>query len=47
MATATKAGYSQDLDTKQRSSKSCHFENALRQKIVGQDEAIQALATVK
>ncbi len=43
MATATKPGHSQELDTKQRSSKSCHFENALRQKIVGQDEAIQAL----
>jgi ATP-dependent Clp protease ATP-binding subunit ClpB len=43
MATAIKAGHSQELDTKQRSSKSRHFENALRQKIVGQDEAIQAL----
>jgi ATP-dependent Clp protease ATP-binding subunit ClpB len=43
MATATKAGQSEELDTRQRSSKSCHFENALRQKIVGQDEAIQAL----
>jgi ATP-dependent Clp protease ATP-binding subunit ClpB len=43
MATATKAGHSEELDTRQRSSKSCHFESALRQKIVGQDEAVQAL----
>jgi ATP-dependent Clp protease ATP-binding subunit ClpA len=31
------------LDTTKRSSTSCHFENALRQKIVGQGEAVQAL----
>jgi ATP-dependent Clp protease ATP-binding subunit ClpB len=43
MSTATKPGHCEELDTRQRSSKSCHFESALRQKIVGQDEAVQAL----
>jgi len=33
----------EELDTKKRSSTSRHFEDALRQKIVGQDEAVQAL----
>jgi ATP-dependent Clp protease ATP-binding subunit ClpB len=33
----------QKMDTNERSSTSSHFENALRQKIVGQDEAVQAL----
>src|SRR5499425_1664556 len=31
------------LDSKKRSSTACHFEEALRKKIVGQDEAVQAL----
>jgi ATP-dependent Clp protease ATP-binding subunit ClpB len=31
------------LDAKKRSSTACHFEEALRTKIVGQDEAVQAL----
>jgi len=43
MATATQSALIQELDTKSRSSASRHFEDALRQKIVGQDEAVQAL----
>jgi ATP-dependent Clp protease ATP-binding subunit ClpB len=43
MATATQSTLMQELDTKKRSSTSRHFEDALRQKIVGQDEAVQAL----
>lgn len=43
MATATQSALVQELDTKMRSSTSRHFEDALRQKIVGQDEAVQAL----
>ena len=43
MATATQSSLIQELDTKKRSSTSRHFEDALRQKIVGQDEAVQAL----
>jgi ATP-dependent Clp protease ATP-binding subunit ClpB len=43
MATATQSALSKELDPRQRSSTSCHFENALRQRIVGQDEAVQAL----
>jgi ATP-dependent Clp protease ATP-binding subunit ClpB len=43
MATATQWAHTKELDTKKRSSTSCHFEDALRQKIVGQDEAVQAL----
>jgi len=43
MATATQSTLIQELDTKKRSSTSRHFEDALRQKIVGQDEAVQAL----
>jgi ATP-dependent Clp protease ATP-binding subunit ClpB len=43
MATATHSALIQELDTKKRSSASRHFEDALRQKIVGQDEAVQAL----
>jgi hypothetical protein len=31
------------LDSKKRSSTACHFEEALRGKIVGQEEAVQAL----
>ncbi len=44
MATATQWGHAKELDTGKRSSASCHFENALRHKIVGQEEAVQALA---
>jgi ATP-dependent Clp protease ATP-binding subunit ClpA len=43
MATATQWAHTKELDTKKRSSTSCHFEDALRHKIVGQDEAVQAL----
>jgi len=31
------------LDTEKRSSGACHFEEALREKVVGQEEAVQAL----
>jgi ATP-dependent Clp protease ATP-binding subunit ClpB len=43
MATATQWAHNKELDTRQRSSASRHFEEALRQKIVGQDEAVEAL----
>jgi ATP-dependent Clp protease ATP-binding subunit ClpA len=43
MVTATQSAQAQKMDTNERSSTSSHFENALRQKIVGQDEAVQAL----
>src|SRR5258705_6902072 len=43
MATATQSVHIQKLDTKKRSSTARHFEDTLRQKIVGQDEAVQAL----
>jgi ATP-dependent Clp protease ATP-binding subunit ClpB len=43
MATATQSTYKKELDPRQRSSTSRHFEEALRQKIVGQDEAVRAL----
>jgi ATP-dependent Clp protease ATP-binding subunit ClpA len=35
--------FSAVLDSKKRSSTACHFEEALRKKIVGQEEAVQAL----
>src|SRR5246500_1100856 len=41
---ATDQGLSAALDSKKRSSTACHFEEALREKIVGQEEAVQALA---
>jgi ATP-dependent Clp protease ATP-binding subunit ClpB len=43
MATATQWAHNTELDTRKRSSTSRDFEDALRQKIVGQDEAVQAL----
>jgi len=43
MATATQSIHKSELDPGQWSSASRHFENALRQKIVGQGEAVQAL----
>src|SRR6202030_4764471 len=43
MTTAMQSALIQELDTKKRSSTSRHFEDALRQKIVGQDEAVEAL----
>src|SRR5437660_1604806 len=39
-------GLSAALDAKKRSSTACHFEEALRTKIVGQDEAVQALVDI-
>jgi ATP-dependent Clp protease ATP-binding subunit ClpB len=44
MATATLWGHTKKLDTGKRSPVSSHFEDALRHKIVGQEEAVQALA---
>jgi ATP-dependent Clp protease ATP-binding subunit ClpA len=43
MTIATQSTLIEELDTKKRSPASRHFEEALREKIVGQDEAIQAL----
>jgi ATP-dependent Clp protease ATP-binding subunit ClpB len=43
MATATQSAHGKKLDTKQRSSRSRHFEEDLRQRVVGQNEAVQAL----
>src|ERR1700732_2797911 len=43
MATATQSVHIQKLDTKKRSSTSRHFEEELRQRVVGQSEAVQAL----
>jgi ATP-dependent Clp protease ATP-binding subunit ClpB len=40
---ATDQRFSAVLDSKKRSSTACHFEEALRKKIVGQEEAVQAL----
>ncbi len=42
MATIQSA-LTQELDTQKRSSTSRHFEKELRQRVVGQDEAVQAL----
>jgi len=46
MATAAQWRHRKELDTAKRSSASCHFENALRQKIVGQAEAVHALVDI-
>ena len=46
MATATQWRHAKVLDTGKRSSASCQFEDALRHKIVGQQEAVQALADI-
>ena len=43
MATATRLVQGEELDLKKRSSTSRHFEEELRQRVVGQDEAVQAL----
>lgn len=43
MATTMQTGHEKELDTKRRSSASHQFERALRQRIVGQDEGVQAL----
>jgi len=46
MARATQWRHAKVLDTGKRSSASCRFEDALRHKIVGQQEAVQALADI-
>jgi ATP-dependent Clp protease ATP-binding subunit ClpA len=46
MATAAHSARTQEMDTNERSSTSCHFEDALLRKIVGQDEAVQALVDI-
>ncbi len=43
MATATQSAHSKEFDPQKRSSTSRHFEEELRQRVVGQDEAVQAL----
>ena len=43
MATATQSAHTKELDPQKRSSTSRHFEEELRQRVVGQDEAVQAL----
>ena len=43
MATAARSAKSKELDPEKRSSTSHYFEEALREKIVGQEEAVQAL----
>ncbi len=43
MAATTQSAPSKQLDPEQRSTKSRHFEDALRRKIVGQEQAVQAL----
>jgi ATP-dependent Clp protease ATP-binding subunit ClpA len=43
MATATQTVHGKELDARKRSSTACHFEEALREQIVGQEEAVQAL----
>src|SRR5882724_3047545 len=39
-------GLSRVLDAEKRSATACQFERALREKIVGQDEAVQALVDI-
>ena len=43
MATTTQRAHEKELETKKRSSTSRQFEEALREKTVGQDEAVEAL----
>src|ERR1700720_1455591 len=43
MPTAAKLVQKEELDPQKRSSRSRHFEEELRQRVVGQDEAVQAL----
>jgi len=44
MATAAKSVQYEELDPQRRSSTSRHFEEELRRRVVGQNEAVQALA---
>src|SRR6201988_5368980 len=43
MPTAAKLVQNEELDPQKRSSTSCHFEEELRQRVVGKNEAVQAL----
>src|SRR5215469_17799881 len=43
MSTVVRLQSRETLDPHQQSSASCHFEDALRERIVGQDEAVQAI----
>jgi len=43
MATATQSAHSKELDPQKRSSTSRHFEQELQRRVVGQNEAVQAL----
>jgi hypothetical protein len=47
MATATQWAHNTELDTRKRSSTARDFEDALRQKIVGQDEVSIAIPRKK
>ena len=47
MAAATQSVHIQELDPRRQCSTSCHFQDALRQKIVGQDEAVKSIGAVK
>jgi serine phosphatase RsbU (regulator of sigma subunit) len=47
MATATQSAQCKELDPRLQSSASCDFEDALQQKIVGQNEATQALVDLR
>jgi ATP-dependent Clp protease ATP-binding subunit ClpA len=42
----TEQGLSRFLDAEKRSATACQFEHALRNKIIGQDEAVQALVDI-
>src|SRR6201993_1462113 len=46
MPTAAKLVQNEELDPQKRSSTSCHFEEELRQRVVGQNEAVQALVDI-
>src|SRR5215467_13778000 len=44
MVAATQIAQRKQLDARKRSSGACHFEEELREKVVGQEEAVQAIA---
>jgi ATP-dependent Clp protease ATP-binding subunit ClpB len=46
MAKGADHGVSRFLDAEKRSTSACQFEEAMREKIVGQDEAVQALVDI-
>jgi ATP-dependent Clp protease ATP-binding subunit ClpB len=43
MVAAIQTAQRKQLDTRKASSAACHFEEALREKVVGQEEAVQAI----